>query len=86
MKGALGYIVEHQEELRMKRMANEQAIPKKAIRGFAALSAEKRREIAGKGGKAAHAQGVAHKWTSQEASEAGKKSSKVNRKRHKEKQ
>ena len=31
----------------------------------------KRREIASKGGKAAHQKGTAHKWTSEEAREAG---------------
>ena len=46
---------------------------KKSIRGFAAMDQEKQREIARKGGKAAHEQGVAHEWSSQEAREAGKK-------------
>ncbi|MFO0703595.1 MAG: KGG domain-containing protein [Patescibacteria group bacterium] len=41
-------------------------------RGFAAMDKEKQREIASKGGKAAHEQGVAHEWNSQEASEAGR--------------
>jgi len=42
-------------------------------RGFASMSQEKRREIAQKGGKAAHAQGRAYKWTSEKAREAGRK-------------
>jgi general stress protein YciG len=46
---------------------------KKAIRGFAAMDAEKQREIARKGGRAAHEQGVAHEWSSEEARAAGKK-------------
>ena len=46
---------------------------KKSVRGFAAMDQEKQREIARKGGKAAHEQGVAHEWSSQEAREAGKK-------------
>ena len=58
-------------------MADEQATPKKVLRGFAAMSPEKRREVSGKGGKSAHAQGLAHQWTSEEASEAGKKGSKT---------
>jgi len=33
----------------------------------------KQREIASKGGKAAHAQGTAHEWSSEEAREAGRK-------------
>lgn len=42
-------------------------------RGFAGMDAEKQREIASKGGKAAHKSGNAHKWTSDEAREAGRK-------------
>ena len=42
-------------------------------RGFAAMDAAKQREIASKGGKAAHAQGTAHRFTSAEAVEAGRK-------------
>src|SRR5215813_7766858 len=41
--------------------------------GFAAWPAEKRREIARRGGKAAHANGTAHKFTPEEAQEAGRK-------------
>ncbi len=50
---------------------------KKAKRGFAAMSAEKRREIAVKGGKASQAKGTAHRWTREEATEAGRKGGKV---------
>ena len=46
---------------------------KKSVRGFAAMDTEKQREIARKGGRAAHEQGVAHEWSSHEAREAGKK-------------
>lgn len=46
---------------------------RKSIRGFAAMNSEKQKEIARKGGRAAHQQGVAHEWSSQEAREAGKK-------------
>jgi len=42
-------------------------------RGFASMSPEKQREIASKGGKAAHAKGTAHEFTPQEAREAGRK-------------
>jgi general stress protein YciG len=45
----------------------------KARRGFAAMDQEKQRAIARKGGKAAHEQGTAHKWTSEEARKAGKR-------------
>jgi hypothetical protein len=46
-------------------------------RGFAALSAERRREIAGKGGRAAHAEGTAHQFDHGEAVAAGRKGSKA---------
>ncbi|GHF44496.1 general stress protein YciG [Deinococcus metalli] len=42
-------------------------------RGFAAMDASKQREIASKGGKAAHQSGNAHEFTSEEAREAGRK-------------
>lgn len=42
-------------------------------RGFATLSPERRVEIASQGGKAAHLQGRAHRFTSEEAREAGRK-------------
>lgn len=44
----------------------------KKKRGFAAMSPERRREIASMGGKKAHAVGTAHEWTSEEASKFGK--------------
>jgi len=42
-------------------------------RGFASMDPERQREIASKGGKAAHAKGTAHEFTSEEAQEAGRK-------------
>ncbi len=42
-------------------------------RGFASMDASKQREIARKGGKAAHAQGRAHEFTTEEARSAGRK-------------
>lgn len=42
-------------------------------RGFAAMDEEKQREIASKGGHAAHEQGVAHEFDSEEARLAGQK-------------
>lgn len=47
--------------------------PRKERRGFASMSAEKQREIASKGGRAAHAKGTAHEWSSDEARNAGRK-------------
>lgn len=57
---------------------------KKSVRGFAAMDAEKQREIARKGGRAAHEQGVAHEWSSNEAREAGKKGGQSRGRRSKE--
>ncbi|MCL2777575.1 MAG: KGG domain-containing protein [Polyangiaceae bacterium] len=42
-------------------------------RGFAAMDRNKVSEIASKGGKAAHAAGTAHQFTSAEARDAGRK-------------
>lgn len=44
-----------------------------ARRGFALMSPERQREIARKGGRAAHERGTAHQFTSDEAREAGRK-------------
>ena len=45
-------------------------------RGFASMDPERQREIASEGGKAAHASGNAHEFTSEEAREAGRQSHK----------
>ena len=45
----------------------------KEDRGFASMDRNKQRDIASKGGKAAHQKGTAHEWTSEEAREAGRK-------------
>lgn len=42
-------------------------------RGFASMDEEKQREIAAKGGRAAHEKGTAHEFTSEEARRAGQK-------------
>ncbi|HMT03450.1 MAG TPA: KGG domain-containing protein [Burkholderiales bacterium] len=42
-------------------------------KGFASMDPEKQREIASKGGKAAHESGNAHEFDSEEAKEAGHK-------------
>lgn len=53
-------------------------------RGFLSMSPERHREIARMGGKKAHALGTAHKWTSEEAKEAGRKGGRISRRRSKE--
>jgi general stress protein YciG len=45
----------------------------KRERGFAAMNPEQQREIASKGGRAAHQRGTAHEWDSAEAAAAGRK-------------
>jgi len=42
-------------------------------RGFAAMDEKRQREIASLGGRAAHASGHAHEFTTEEARAAGKK-------------
>ncbi len=42
-------------------------------RGFASMDRDKQKEIASKGGKAAHAAGSAHQFTTEEARVAGRK-------------
>jgi uncharacterized protein len=44
----------------------------KERRGFSAMTPEKQREIAGKGGRAAHAKGTAHTWDHDAAVAAGR--------------
>ena len=46
-------------------------------RGFAAMSPERQRQIASEGGRAAHRQGVAHEWNSEEARKAGRKGGEI---------
>jgi general stress protein YciG len=52
---------------------------RKERRGFASMSPEKQREIASKGGRAAHEKGTAHEWTAEEARSAGRKGGQVSR-------
>ena len=49
----------------------------KSKRGFASMDANHQKEIASKGGRAAHAKGTAHEWTSDEARVAGRKGGEV---------
>ena len=58
------------------RMVNGE---RKERRGFASMSPEKQREIASKGGRAAHQKGTAHEWTSEEARSAGRKGGQISR-------
>jgi len=49
----------------------------KSRRGFASMDPSRQREIASKGGRAAHAKGTAHEWSSDEARVAGRKGGEV---------
>jgi len=55
-----------QQPERYTAMADDQ-------RGFAGMDPEKQREIASKGGQAAHQKGTAHEFTPEEARAAGRK-------------
>jgi uncharacterized protein len=56
----------------------------KEDRGFASMDRVKQREIASKGGKAAHQKGTAHEWTSEEARDAGRKGGLASHRRRRE--
>ncbi len=58
-----------------ERTDEKRAEPRRGTsrRGFASMDRAKQREIASKGGKAAHQKGTAHEFDSQEAAEAGRK-------------
>lgn len=59
----------------MTNQLGKPANPKvKLQKGFRMMDPALQREIASAGGKAAHAKGTAHQFTSEEAREAGKKS------------
>ena len=46
---------------------------RRALRGFASMDPERRRRISSVGGKAVHAKGTGHEFTSEEARAAGRK-------------
>src|SRR5687767_4393944 len=60
-------------------MKEENVDGRKERRGFASMSPEKQREIASKGGRAAHEKGTAHEWTPDEARVAGRKGGQISR-------
>ena len=62
-----------------RTMSDVKAGERKERRGFASMSPEKQREIASKGGRAAHQKGTAHEWTSEEARSAGRKGGQISR-------
>lgn len=52
---------------------SQSATSRRSNRGFASMDRSKQKEIASKGGKAAHAKGTAHEFDAGEAREAGRK-------------
>ena len=60
-------------DMQAQSQGNGNGNGKRSNRGFASMDASRQREIASKGGKAAHAKGTAHEWTPDEARVAGRK-------------
>lgn len=58
----------------------------KALRGFALMDPERRRELASKGGRSVHEKGTGHEWTLDEAREAGRKGGTESMRRRREKE
>src|ERR1700687_6039737 len=81
----LDRIVAHrlQPECLRARKCEEGQVAKED-RGFASMDRSKQKEIASKGGKAAHQKGTAHEWTSEEAREAGRKGGMASHRRKQE--
>jgi general stress protein YciG len=52
---------------------------RKSLRGFAAMDPAQQRRIASEGGKASHESGRGHRFTSEEAREAGRKGGQASR-------
>lgn len=57
----------------------DEATTTTAKRGFAAMDPERVRELAARGGRVAHERGTGHRFTSEEAREAGRKGGKAMR-------
>ena len=67
----------HQRDTKPGQEDTHKAKDGNASKGFASMEPERQREIASAGGKAAHAKGVAHEFTSDEARAAGSKGGKI---------
>lgn len=80
-------LIKHDRPATDKAGGNEQRMQKEqekmmqdkptaqALRGFAAMSLQRRRDMSSKGGRTSQARGTAHQWTVEEARAAGQKSS-----------
>lgn len=58
-------------------MSATQDVTVSKSRGFASMDKERQREIASRGGRAAHVKGTAHEFSSDEARAAGQKGGKT---------
>jgi general stress protein YciG len=67
----------HKGTIMMHEQGETKDTPPPTRRGFAAMSAERQREIASKGGRAAHSKGTAHHFSPDEARVAGRKGGQV---------
>jgi general stress protein YciG len=68
-----GHTESHGGERPIAPDADDASDEKKSNRGFASMDPSKQREIASKGGRAAHEKGTAHQFSSDEARAAGRK-------------
>ena len=68
---------DHEAPVDSHREPTSEKAPRSDHRGFAAMDEAKQRQIASKGGKAAHEKGTAHEFTRDEAQKAGKKGGEV---------
>jgi general stress protein YciG len=53
--------------------SNAGSATRRSTRGFASMDPQRQKEIASKGGRAAHRKGTAHQWSVEEARVAGRK-------------
>src|SRR5262249_48815786 len=67
------FMLPYQAENPTENKSPEQPPVKKSTRGFASMDPARQREIARKGGRAAHEKGTAHEFTPEEARVAGRK-------------
>jgi general stress protein YciG len=67
----------HKGTIMQEQQGDTKDTPPTTRRGFAAMSAERQREIASKGGRAAHSKGTAHHFSPDEARAAGRKGGQV---------
>ena len=60
-----------------KHVVEEERPPEQRLRGFAAMPSDVQREMARRGGRAAHQRGTAHEFSPEEARVAGRRGGEV---------